>query len=204
MLSNSSSVSLNLSCVHARGLPPRRLSYDLPRPLRLRIPSVNQVRAYANSSAIAFRALRHRRRRRGTMTDSANGQSDGNGGQAMLASQRAREAGQKAPKSGYFPLGYKEGFGQWVSRLWLRNREKTCADGIISGRLSLQQQQNTKSSLSSRTSRQRRPRNPEQAPSLLHLHSQLRTMMICRALSQRRKRQALARIPTAQDGGIPL
>jgi len=37
--------------------------------------------------------------------------------QPMLARHRAKEAGQEGtqtPKSGYFPLGMKEGFNQWV------------------------------------------------------------------------------------------
>ena len=40
------------------------------------------------------------------------------GQQPMLASQRAKdtpsEATRTAGKTGYFPLGYKEGFNQWV------------------------------------------------------------------------------------------
>ena len=53
--------------------------------------------------------------------------SDGNdnlqarGQQSPLASQRAKqsntpsEANRTGRMSGYFPLGYKEGFSQWVS-----------------------------------------------------------------------------------------
>ena len=39
--------------------------------------------------------------------------------QSPLASQRAREGGQEKRAgrfTGYFPLGYKEGFSQWVGR----------------------------------------------------------------------------------------
>lgn len=47
--------------------------------------------------------------------------SDTEGGQRpMLASQRKdtpSEATRTAGKTGYFPLGYKEGFSQWVYRL---------------------------------------------------------------------------------------
>jgi len=35
--------------------------------------------------------------------------------QAMLASQRNKDANKTAVKTGYFPLGYKDGFTQWVS-----------------------------------------------------------------------------------------
>ena len=35
----------------------------------------------------------------------------------MLARQRAKEEGDQQPKSGYFPLGYKEGFSQWWAGL---------------------------------------------------------------------------------------
>ncbi|KAI9710833.1 MAG: hypothetical protein M1828_002031 [Chrysothrix sp. TS-e1954] len=48
------------------------------------------------------------------MADSANGRSSQEGQkQSMLASQRAKEAGEKQPRSAYFPMGYKEGFSQW-------------------------------------------------------------------------------------------
>ena len=39
--------------------------------------------------------------------------------QSPLASQRAKEGGQAKRTgrfTGYFPLGYKEGFSQWVGR----------------------------------------------------------------------------------------
>ena len=41
-----------------------------------------------------------------------------------LASQRDREAGSRAG-GGYFPLGYKDGFSQWVSV----HRSRICSDG---------------------------------------------------------------------------
>lgn len=51
------------------------------------------------------------------MADTAN--SDGDPAsrtqQSPLASQRAKQQGAPQTKRGYFPLGYKEGFSQWVS-----------------------------------------------------------------------------------------
>ncbi len=89
--------------------------------------------------------------------------------QPMLASQRAKQnaAAQKeartGPRGGYFPLGYKEGFSQWVCPLESPNVLRV-AESLLSGQTYRPLSPSTKSCPSFHTFGSRL-RKPKPAPS---------------------------------------
>jgi hypothetical protein len=85
------------------------------------------------------------------------------GQQPVLASQRAKEQSRNDPNQGnrggfsYFPLGYKEGFSQWVGNPQGRLKAAGALLNVRSGPISLRLRLNIMSCLMSPTSRNRSP-----------------------------------------------